>query len=62
MSLPAKLGLALLLVAPAGHPLVPLEVLPTQTLWWIHVVPVAVLAYEHGVTGTVVGTVWSGFL
>jgi diguanylate cyclase (GGDEF)-like protein len=62
MSLPAKLGLALLLILPAAHPLVPLEVVPTRTLWWIHVVPVAVLAYEHGVTGTVVGIVWSGFL
>ena len=61
MSWRGKVVVALLLVAPAAHPLVPMhaEVFPSEVLWWVHVVPVAVLAYEHGILGSVVGVLWS---
>ncbi len=57
-----KTVVALLLAAPAAHPLVPaaFEIVPSESLWWLHVVPVAVLAYEYGVLGSVVGVLWSG--
>lgn len=57
-------AVALLLAAPAVHPLVPphLEVVPPESLWWLHVVPVAVLAYRHGIVGSAVGIGWSALI
>jgi len=58
----ANIALLALMVVPVAHPFVPIEFFPSEALWWIHVVPVAVLAYEHGPVGAVVGLIWSGFL
>ena len=46
------LASGVLLTIPAAHPmLVPLVGVPSHLLWWIHVLPVALITYRFGKRG-----------
>ena len=46
---PSRLGLALLFLVPALHPVfIPLVGPPSHLLWWVHVLPVALLTFHGG--------------
>ena len=46
------LPIALLLLAPALHPLLtPWVGVPSHLMWWIHVLPVALVAFRRGTSG-----------
>ncbi|MEX2473310.1 MAG: PAS domain-containing sensor histidine kinase [Gemmatimonadota bacterium] len=48
------ISIALLLALPAAHPLlIPWVGVPSHLLWWVHVLPVALIAFRHGKAGAV---------
>ncbi|MEQ9398674.1 MAG: PAS domain-containing sensor histidine kinase [Longimicrobiales bacterium] len=50
-------------VLPAAHPLLmPVVGVPSHLLWWVHTLPVAMLAYRDGLRGAVAGVLVSGGL
>lgn len=48
------ISIALLLALPAAHPLlIPWVGVPSHLMWWVHVLPVAIVAFRHGNAGAV---------
>lgn len=58
-----RAGLAVLLALPAAHPLlIPAIGVPSHLLWWIHVLPVALISFRHGRLPAAIAVATSGGL